>query len=196
MLSTGMPSVTLISAYGTGGCAMSKASSCWQDGGQVAERRAQRRVALGHKQFLFGCPDLPGRDVPGMQGLPASVRSVRGAPDTPAFLLIAGGEPAGDRGRIADCRKLVHELLPDSLPDVGSVGAAQPASAADGPDERGVPVDECVPRLFVAVSGAPHKVGDGQVIVHRVSILSGQRTGHRGWCAGTARPPTGIVTAS
>jgi hypothetical protein len=154
--------------------------------GQVAERRAQRRVALGHKQFLLGCPDLPGRDVPGVQGLPASVRSVRGASDTPAFLLSDGGEPAGDRGRIADCRKLVHELLPDSLPDVGGIGAAQPVSAADGPGERGVPVDKCVPRLFVTVSGTRHKVGDGQVVVHRVSILSGQRTGHRGWCAGTA----------
>ena len=46
MLPTGMPSLALISAYGTGGSWMSRAISCWSAWGQVGERLAQRRVAL------------------------------------------------------------------------------------------------------------------------------------------------------
>jgi hypothetical protein len=39
------------------------------------------------------------------------------------------------------------------LADVVGVGAAEPVPAADGPDQRGIPLHERVPRLLVAVSG-------------------------------------------
>ena len=56
------------------------------------------------------------------------------------------------RGRIADSVKLVHELQLDALADVVGVGVggAQLVLAADGPDQRGVPLDECIRRLLVA----------------------------------------------
>ena len=52
MLPTGMPSRALMSAYGRGGSAMSRANSRWPFGGQLGERLAQRGVALGGQQFL------------------------------------------------------------------------------------------------------------------------------------------------
>ncbi len=99
------------------------------------------------------------------------------AQDPAAFPLGGGGEPAGKRGRIAQGRKLVRQPQPDALADVLGIGPAQPVSAADGPDQRGVPVDEFVPRLLIAVSRACHQ--GGEVIVHRVRVLS-LRTLRRG----------------
>jgi hypothetical protein len=52
MLPTEMPSLALISAYGIGGSAVSRASSRWESGGQARERLAQRGVALRHQQFM------------------------------------------------------------------------------------------------------------------------------------------------
>jgi hypothetical protein len=53
-----------------------------------------------------------------------------------------------------------HQLEPDDLADILGVGCLQPEVAADRPDQRGVPLDECVPRLLLAVLGACHQVGD------------------------------------
>jgi hypothetical protein len=52
MLPTGKPSLTLIWAYGTGGSAVSKASSRWQQG-IGGERIALRCVPLGHQQLML-----------------------------------------------------------------------------------------------------------------------------------------------
>ena len=65
------------------------------------------------------------------------------------------------------------QVQPDGLADVVGVGVAQLVPAADGPDRRGVPFDECIPCLPVPAAGAYHQVGDHWVIPHRVSILSG-----------------------
>jgi hypothetical protein len=56
------------------------------------------------------------------------------------------------------------------MADIISIGPAQAVSAADGPDQGGVPLDEVVPRLLLAVSRAYHQ--GGEVIVHRVRVLS------------------------
>jgi hypothetical protein len=77
-----------------------------------------------------------------------------------AFALGGGGEPARECGRVAEVAKLVHQLQPDALAGVGGVGAGQPVPAADGPNQRGVPLDEGIPRLLVAASGARHQVGE------------------------------------
>ena len=108
MLPTGMPSLALISAYGTGGSSRSRAISCWQQGGSVRERLAQRRVPLGREQLLLRRYGLLVRDGLGVRRMPSVVRSPRRAQDTAAFAPGGGGQPAGKRGRIAQCAQLVH----------------------------------------------------------------------------------------
>ena len=49
--------------------------------------------------------------------------------------------------RIAQGRMLVRQPQPGALADVLGIGPAQLVSAADGPDQRGVPLDAFVPRL-------------------------------------------------
>src|SRR5262249_27086236 len=66
---------------------------------------------------------------------------------------------------------------PGALPDVLGVGAAQPVVPADGPYERGVPLDEGIPRLLVALSGTRYEVGDTRVIAHRSRVLSSSARG-------------------
>jgi hypothetical protein len=53
MLSAGMPSLALISAYGSAGSSVSRAGSCWQPGGSWPN--ASRRAAqFGREQVLPG----------------------------------------------------------------------------------------------------------------------------------------------
>jgi len=54
--------------------------------------------------------------------------------------------------------------------DIVRVGAAEPVPSADRPDERGVLLDERVPRPLVASSRTRHQVNDQRAIVHRVGI--------------------------
>jgi hypothetical protein len=89
-----------------------------------------------------------------------------------------GGQPASKGGQIAHFAKLIHELEPDGLADIGGVGAAQLVPAADRPDQRRVPLDEGLPRLLIAVCGAGHQGISRRVIAHRGPILSG------GWAQG------------
>ena len=55
----------------------------------------------------------------------------RGARHSPAFAAGGGGQPAGDRGRVADVAELVDQQQPHALRDVLGVGAGQPVAAAD-----------------------------------------------------------------
>src|SRR5262245_26738751 len=68
--------------------------------------------------------------------------------------------------------QVVHQLEPDGLGDVLGVGGSQPVPSADRPDQRGVPLNECVPRLILAIAGAHHQSGDCQVIAHWVTVPS------------------------
>ena len=75
------------------------------------------------------------------------------------------------------------QVQPDGLADVVGVGVAQLVPAADGPDRRGVPFDECIPCLPVPAAGAYPQVGDRWVITRRVGIFSGSmRRGPRLRC--------------
>ena len=67
---------------------------------------------------------------------------------------------------------MIHQVKPHHLADFLGVGVAQPVLAADRPDQRGVPLDDFIPRLLVTVSRAGHHVGDGRVIGHRVTVPS------------------------
>jgi hypothetical protein len=58
---------------------------------------------------------------------------------------------------------MVEQLRPDALADVLGVGA-ELVPAADGPDQRGVPLDEHVPGLLVTGSGPGYQVNDHWVI--------------------------------
>ena len=131
-----------------------------------------RCVALGDDQLMLGDPGLLARGVLGGQHIAGSMRFPRCSQGLAAFVP-GGGEPAMRRGQVADSVKLVHELQPDGLADIAGVGAAQLVPAADGPDQRGAPLDEFIPRLLVAVSGASYQIGDRRVTTHRVSVLSG-----------------------
>jgi hypothetical protein len=94
----------------------------------------------------------------------------RCAQDPAAFPLGSGGDPAGKRSQIANGRKVVRQSQPDALADVLGISPAQPVSAADGPDQRGVPLDEVVPCLPITGSGTCHQ--GGEVIVHHGRVLS------------------------
>src|SRR2546430_6049330 len=100
--------------------------------------------------------------------MPAGLRSLRRAPDPDAFALDGGAEPASKRGRVAEAVRLVHQVQPDGLADIVGVRATQPVPAADGPDQRGVPLDEGVPGLLVAVSRAHYQVSDRGIITRPV----------------------------
>lgn len=93
---------------------------------------------------------------------------------------------------------MVDELQPDGLPDVLSIGAAQPVAAADGPDERSVPLDEGIPRLLVAIAGARHQISDHHLSSHRtetLEALSGWAAARISWRSWLGVPPlTGVVS--
>ena len=172
MLPTGIASVALISAYGTGGSAVSMATSRWHSV-EMGVRLAQRRMALGREHFLLGEVDLLIRDFLGVERVDGCVRSACRAHETPALPPGGGSEPSGQRGQLANLAQLIHQLQPDGLAHVVGVGAVEPVLAANRPDQRGVPLDECVPRLCVAVPGARHQVDDYRVIKRLVNVSSG-----------------------
>lgn len=59
-----------------------------------------------------------------------------------------------------------------SVADLVGISAVQPVAAADGPHERGVPLDEVIPRWLVAVCGPYHQARDRPVIAHSRSVPS------------------------
>src|SRR5215467_10277576 len=138
MLRAGMPSVALISASGTGGSWMSRAISRRQRGGSCAN--ASRSAACSS--------------------------AARGAPDPVAFAVGGGGEPACQRGWVAERVELAGELPPYGLADGAGISVVDAVPAADRPDQRDVPLDECVPCLAVAGYGAGHQVSDQRAIAH------------------------------
>src|SRR5215472_10958400 len=155
----GMPSVALISASGTGGSWMSMAIARRQ----LRERLAQRRVQLGREQLPLRGLGLPAR---GVRGLPGTGLAVRGAPDPVAFAVGGGGEPACQRGWVAERVELAGELPPYGLADGAGIGVVDAVPTADRPYQRDVPLDECVPCLAVAGYGAGHQVSDRRAIAH------------------------------
>jgi hypothetical protein len=92
------------------------------------------------------------------------VRSARRTQDTAAFAPGGGGQPAGKRGRITQGAQPVHQHQPDALSGILGVGVIETVPAADGPDQRGVPLHQGIPSLLVAVPGAGHQAGDHWVI--------------------------------
>jgi hypothetical protein len=121
--------------------------------GQPGQCLTQRCVALGGAQLL-GRGGVLVRDGPGVRPMTGGVCPASRALDSCAFPLGRGGQPPGQRGGIPDLVQVVGELQPDALADVVGVGAAETLPAADGPDQRGVPLDERLPGLLLAVSGA------------------------------------------
>ena len=124
MLPTAIPSLALISAYGTGGSAVSRAISRWQQSGRSPKRLAQRCAALGGQQFLVRRPDALVREALSVQHVPGRLRSLGCAQDPRALAPGGGGEPAWKRGRIADPIQLIHQVQPDALADVLGVRVA------------------------------------------------------------------------
>jgi len=141
-------------------------------GGQPGKCVAQNGLLLGHEQFLLDGGGLGVRDAFGDQDPLASTPRVRGVDHASALAPRGGGQPARERSRFAQVVQMGHQLEPDDLADILGVGCVQPEVAADRPDQRGVPLDERVPRLLLAVLGACHQVGDWQIISHRVTVPS------------------------
>jgi len=135
--------------------------------GKAGERLAQRGVLLGRQQFLLGRRGLRVRDALSVRHVPGRLRLPRCAPGPGAFPAGGGGQPAGQRGRLAEFAQVVEELEPDGLADVVGVRAAELGPAADPPDQRGVPLDQGVPRPRVAVGRAVHQGGDPRVVAHQ-----------------------------
>ena len=75
-------------------------------------------MPLGREQFLVGRTSLLVREAPGVEGVDGCVRSVCCAQDPPALPAGSGGEPPGQRGRIADLIQLARQAEPDVLADV------------------------------------------------------------------------------
>src|SRR5690242_14244482 len=125
-------------------------------------------MALGHEKFMLRRCRLFVRDVLGVQHIVGRLSSPRCAQYPAAFAPGGGGEPARKCGRLADGCKLVHELQPYALADVLGVGAAELVPMTDRPNERGVPLDEYIPRLLVVVSGACHQISDRRAAAYRV----------------------------
>lgn len=100
----------------------------------------------------------PG-NVAGVGHVPGWLRPP-GMQDPDAFSPGRGGKPASKRGPITDFLQLFGQAQPDALAHVLSVGPVQPVAPADSPDQRRVPVHQCVPRLPVAVPGTGDQLND------------------------------------
>ena len=160
MLSTGMPSLALISRKGTGGSSSRRAINCWQHGGKpmsASRSAACRSAASSSSSAVATCSS----EVFSAFGTcltwcgPRAARRTR-AHSRRAVVASQPGSAAGSRTLF----QMVNQIQPDVLADVLGVGTTQLVLAADRPDQRGVPPDECIPRLFVAVPGAAHQIGD------------------------------------
>ena len=126
-----------------------------------------RRYRLGREQVLIGRPGLLVGHGLGVERVPGRVRPAGRADQARALPAGGGGEPSGQRGWLADRAQVVHQAQPDALADVVGVGAAEPVLTADRPDQRGVPLDQGIPRALVAASGPGHQVGGPRVIMRR-----------------------------
>src|SRR5262249_25247953 len=73
---------------------------------QAGERFAERCVPLRDEQFLLRYPCLLVRDVLAVKRVPGSLRTAHGAQGPAAFTLSGGGQPAGQRGWIAEVVEL------------------------------------------------------------------------------------------
>jgi hypothetical protein len=142
-------------------------------------------MALGREQFVLDRFGLPVRYGLGVGRAGNRVRFACRAHDAPALPPGGGREPPGQRGWIADLVQLVHQAHPDALADIVGVGTAEPVPAADRPDQRGVPLDERVPCLFVAAFGAGYEAGGYRIITRLPGVLlrgypgsTGGRSGH------------------
>jgi hypothetical protein len=135
---------------------------------QAGERLAQRNMPLGGQQVLFGDLGMVVADILSVQRQDGGLWTMCRAQYSGAFEPGGGSQPPRQGVRIAEVVQLFHQVQPDALACVLGLGGAQPVPAADGPHQRRVPVDKCVPRLLVAGCGAQHQVGDRLIIAHRV----------------------------
>src|SRR5580700_2279184 len=152
--------------------------------GQMGERLTQRRMTLGREHFLLGRIGPLIRHVLSVERVDGCVRAVCRAHEAPALPPGGGGEPPGQRGWLADLAQVVHQVQPDVLAHVVGVGVAEPVLAANRPDQRGVALDEGLPRLYVAVSGAGYQVDDHRVITRLVDVVSHRFTWDTGCLSG------------
>src|ERR1700733_7230181 len=134
------------------------------------------------------------RESLGVQPIPHGQRTSR-PQDPRAFPPGGGGQPARQRGRVAQAPELSGQVDPDRRADVFGVSTAQPMPTADRPDQRGVPVHERVPRLLLAAPGQRHQVryriGSCKPIAHRVTVPFVPRSScFRQWTAGADRSLT------
>jgi kumamolisin len=162
---------------------------------QAGERLAQRGLALRLEQLVLNRLGL--LILPILQYLHVTEDRALNATDPAAFPPGRGGYPARERGRITQAVQALHQVQPDVLGNVLGGGAADPVPAADGPDQRGVSLDEGVPRPPIAVSGPGHQVADHRVVArraglpvvtatrcvqhfgHRLPVVAGRREGDR-----------------
>ena len=154
MLPAGMPSWALIWAYDRGWSPVSRAISCWQQRGRRvnASRSAASRSAASSSCSAVGVCASGMLSASSTYPAACGSRAARRARAHSRRVVVAS-QP-GQRGRLAEFAQVVEELEPDCLADVVGIGAAQLVPAADRPDQRGVPLDQGVPRPLVAVRGA------------------------------------------
>ena len=93
-------------------------------GRQGQECHAQSGLPLGHEQLVLGRPGLLTGGEAGLGSIVGRVRTRHSARDPQAFPAGRGGQPACQRGRIADLSDVPHELQPDALGDVAGLGVA------------------------------------------------------------------------
>ena len=130
-------------------------------------------MALGQDQLLVGQHGFGVRHVVHVHKRPGKPRQPGGSlPDPETLPPRRGDQPPRQRGRIAEVVEMVHQVEPNHLADVLGVGVAQPVLSADRPDQRGVPLDDLIPRLLVTASRAGYQFGDGRVITHGATVPS------------------------
>src|ERR1039457_6158268 len=93
--------------------------------------------------------------------------------------------PARQGRRLAEATDLLDQQQPDALANVVDILTVQLVANADGPHQRGVPLDEFIPRPLVAVAHASDQGNDRRVVAHGVSFP--QLSDHR--CLATPSLP-------
>ena len=154
MLPTGMPSRSLISAYGTVG---RPAASAAARGGRPAARPAPSRSAWRSSGATRSTPDTSSvtpsserRAPPGRRASCACVPRAAAGTRCGWWCEIQPGRAAGSRRSSRCSTRRSHTVWHD----VVAVGLRQPVPSHQRTDERQEPLDDRVPRILVSLSRA------------------------------------------
>jgi hypothetical protein len=69
-------------------------------------------------------------------------------------------QPGADRFRFPDSVEVLNEATPGHLYHVGDIRLAEPVAPNHANQQSAIPLDDSLPRGFIAVTGSPDQIGE------------------------------------